>query len=141
MKIIKILLTLVIVLAAVGYGIFYFGSKLAADEVMGQVEAELESTGQLDAIKQEVKNDPELQSFIAEGSTIDDRNLPFKTKDQAVRVLIKKFSVSELAELQGKMKSGMTSDEKQALLAKYESRLSEDELLALKVLAYKEFGN
>lgn len=141
MKIIKILLTTIVVLAAVGYGIFYFGSKLAADEVMGQVEAELESNGQLDAIRQEVKNDPELQAFIAEGSTIDDRDLPFKTKDQAVRVLIKKFSVSELAELQSKMKSGMSSDEKQALLAKYESRLSEDELLALKVLAYKEFGN
>ncbi|WP_153721959.1 hypothetical protein [Sporosarcina cascadiensis] len=141
MKIIKILLTTIVILAAVGYGIFYFGSKLAADEVMGQVEAELESNGQLDAIRQEVKNDPELQAFIAEGSTIDDRDLPFKTKDQAVRVLIKKFSVSELAELQSKMKSGMSSDEKQALLAKYESRLSEDELLALKVLAYKEFGN
>ncbi len=141
LKIIKILLTTIVILAAVGYGIFYFGSKLAADEVMGQVEAELESNGQLDAIRQEVKNDPELQAFIAEGSTIDDRDLPFKTKDQAVRVLIKKFSVSELAELQSKMKSGMSSDEKQALLAKYESRLSEDELLALKVLAYKEFGN
>ncbi|GKV65974.1 MULTISPECIES: hypothetical protein [unclassified Sporosarcina] len=141
MKIIKILLTTIVVLAAVGYGIFYFGSKLAADEVMGQVEAELESNGQLDAIRQEVKNDPELQTFIAEGSTIDDRDLPFTTKDQAVRVLIKKFSVSELAELQSKMKSGMSAGEKQALLAKYESRLSEDELLALKVLAYKEFGN
>ncbi|MGE7544764.1 hypothetical protein [Sporosarcina newyorkensis] len=141
MKAIKILTTTVVLIAAIGYGVYYFGSKLVADEVMDQVEAELESNGQLEAIKQEVRNDPELQAFIAEGKNIDDRNLPFKTKDQAVRVLVKKFSVSELAELQSKMKSGLSAEEKQELLSRYEDRLSEDELLALKVLAYKELAN
>ncbi|WP_153730430.1 hypothetical protein [Sporosarcina obsidiansis] len=141
MKVLKLLITTVIIIVAIGFGVYYFGSKLVADEVMDQVAVELEGNGQLEAIKQEVQNDPELQAFIAEGKSIDDRNLPFQTKDQAVRVLVKKFSVSEIADVQSKMKNGLSANEKQELFDRFENRLTEEELLALKVLAYKELAN
>lgn len=141
MKIIKIFFVTAMLLAAVVFGVYYIGSKFIADEVVEQVTAELDSNGQLDAVKQELQNDPQFQAFAAEGKAAKDRDLPFRTKDQAVRVLIKKFSVSELAEVQSKMKEGMSAADQQELIERFGSRLSEDELLALKVLAYEEMMN
>ena len=79
-----------------------------------------------------------MQAFIAEGKNVDRSTLPFQTKEEAVRVLVKKFSVSELQELQSKAQNGMTAEDKQRLFNQIESKLTDEELLALKVLAYKE---
>lgn len=105
---------------------------------MDQVAVELTDSGQLESIKQEIENDPQLQAFIEEGKNVDSSTLPFQTKEQAVRVLVKKFNVSELKELQTKAQSGLTAEEKQQLFNDIESKLTDEELLALKVLAYKE---
>lgn len=107
---------------------------------MEQVAVELNDSGQLESIKQEVNNDPQLKAFIEEGKNVDSSTLPFQTKEQAVRVLVKKFNVSELQELQSKAQSGLTAAEKQQLLNDIEGKLTPEEILALKVLAYKELS-
>ena len=134
------LFSTVVVLAIVGFLAYYFGTKLIADQVMEQVAVELNDSGQLETVKQEIQNDPQLLAFIEEGKNVDSSTLPFQTKEQAVRVLVKKFSVSELQELQSKAKSGLTVEEKQQLFNELESKLTVEEMLALKVLAYKELA-
>ncbi|HJF31983.1 MAG TPA: hypothetical protein K8V56_09430 [Sporosarcina psychrophila] len=138
MKFLKVLISIVIVIGVIGFSVYYFGTKIIADQVMDQVAVELTDSGQLESIKQEIENDPQLQAFIEEGKNVDSSTLPFQTKEQAVRVLVKKFNVSELKELQTKAQSGLTAEEKQHLFNDIESKLTDEELLALKVLAYKE---
>lgn len=138
MKFLKRLMTTVVIVVVLGFCVYYVGTKLIADQLMTQVAAELDTSGQLEIIKEEVGNDPQLQAFIAEGKGVDSGKLPFQTKEEATRVLLKKFDVGEIAELQSKVRSGLTVEEKQRLFSKIESRLTEDELMALKVLAYKE---
>lgn len=140
MKFLKILFSTVVVIGIAGFLLYFFGTKLIADQVMDQVAVELNNSGQLESIKQEIQNDPQLLEFIEEGKNVDSSTLPFQTKEQAVRVLVKKFNVSELQELQSKAKSGLTAEEKQQLFNEIESKLTDEEMLALKVLAYKELA-
>lgn len=136
----KVLLGIVVVIAVLGFSAYYFGPKIIADQVMEQVAVELNDSGQLESIKQEINKRPQLQAFIEEGKNVDSSTLPFQTKEQAVRVLVKKFNVSELQELQSKVQSGLTAAEKQQLLNDIEGKLTDEEMLALKVLAYKELS-
>ncbi|MCM3710661.1 hypothetical protein [Sporosarcina luteola] len=138
MRAIKVLLGVAVVIVAIGFGVYHFGTKFIADEVMGQVAAELESSGQMEAIRQEVQKDPELRAFIEEGKNVDSSKLPFQTKEEATRILLKKFDLGEINDIQIQARQGMTASEQQALLNKIESRLTDEEMLALKALAYKE---
>ncbi|HEX5564851.1 MAG TPA: hypothetical protein VFX34_07815 [Sporosarcina sp.] len=138
MRAIKILLSIAVVIVVIGFGVYHFGTKFIADEVMGQVAAELESSGQMEAIREEVQKDPELRAFIEEGKNVDTSKLPFQTKEEATRVLLKKFDLSEINDIQIQARQGMTASEQQALFNKIESRLTDEEMLALKALAYKE---
>ncbi|MDW0116567.1 hypothetical protein QTL97_06445 [Sporosarcina thermotolerans] len=138
MKAFKFLIGTVAVLALIAFGVYHFGTKFIADEVMGQVAAELETSGQLDNLKKEIQNNPELRTFIEEGKNADSSKLPFKTKEEATRVLLKKFDLAEINDIQVKVRQGMSASEQQELLTKIQSKLTEEEMLALKALAYKE---
>ncbi|MFJ7972522.1 hypothetical protein [Psychrobacillus sp. NPDC096389] len=140
MKFLKILFSIVFIVGIIGFAAYYFVPKIIADQVMEKVTVELEDRGQLDNIKEEIQKDPQLQAFIEEGKNVDSSQLPFQTKEEATRVLLKKFKISELQEIQAKAKNGMTEEEKQALLNQIEGKLTEEEMLALKALAYKELS-
>lgn len=140
MKFIKVLFGIVIFLGIIVVAAYYFGPKLVADQVMEKVSVELQDSGQLETIKEQIENDPELQEFIAEGKDVDSSKLPFQTKEEATRALITKFGIGEIREIQSKAQNGMTAEEKQEIFDKLESNLTEEEMLALKVLAYKELS-
>ncbi|WP_246111014.1 hypothetical protein [Sporosarcina luteola] len=135
---IKFFIGTVVVLALLAFGVYHFGTKYIADEVMGQVAAELDASGELENIKKEVEDDPDLRAFVEEGKNVDSSKLPFQTKEEATRVLLKKFDLSEINDLQIQARQGMTAAEQQALFDKIQSRLTDEEMLALKALAYKE---
>ena len=138
MKFLKVFLSTLIFIAVAGIAIYFIGTKLIADQVIDQVAMELNDSGQLESIKQEIKKDPQLQAIIEEGKDVDSSTLPFHTKEEAVRVLMKKFSINEIKEFQSKAQSNLTADEKQQLFKEIESKLTDEELLALKVLVYRE---
>ena len=125
MKLLKTLFLIVLIIGGAGYGIYYIGTNIASDKVMNIVTAELENSGQLNEIKQMVTNDPELMRFIEEGANVEERNLPFTTKEQATRVLIKKIGFSELQAIQSNAQKGMTNEEIQELLKDIEGKLTE----------------
>lgn len=138
MKFIKRFFSTIIIIAIIGFSIYHFGTKFIADKVMDRVSTELNNSGQLENIKKTIENDPELRAFLEEGKNADLSKLPFQTKEQAIKALVKKFDVSELQELQSKAQGGLTAAEKQNLLTDIENKLTADEVLALKMLAYKE---
>ena len=140
MKFIKFILTTLIILGGIGYGIYYFGSNLVANKVMDAVVVELEDSGQLDQIRQIVNNDPEIQRFIQDGANVDESKLPFKTKEEATRVIIQKIGMNELQDIQANYQNGMSTDEILEALSVIEGKLTSEEILALKVLAYKELN-
>lgn len=136
MRLIKVLLGIVGFVVLLGIAGLYFGTQFVSDKVMEEVSAQLENSGELDKLKEQVKNDPQLQEFIAEGANVNSESLPFQTKEEAVRELATKFNVSELKEIQSDLQSG----NKQEILNKLEGKLTEEEVLALKMLAYKELN-
>ena len=140
MKFLKFLLTTVVIVGCIGYGIYYFGTNIASEHVMDAVSAELESSGQLEEIKQFINNDPELKQFVEEGANVDVSKLPFTTKEQATRVLIKKIGIGELQNIQAKVQQGMSNNEMQMLLKEIEGKLTDEEIVALKVIAFKELN-
>lgn len=136
MRLIKVLLGIIGFVVLLGIAGLYFGTQFVSDKVMEEVSAQLENSGELDKLKEQVKNDPQLQEFIAEGANVNSESLPFQTKEEAVRELATKFNVSELKEIQSDLQSG----NKQEILNKLEGKLTEEEVLALKMLAYKELN-
>lgn len=138
MKFIKFLITTVIIIGGLGYGLYFFGTNFASEKVMDVLSEELENSGQLNEIKEMVNNDPELKRMIEDGANVDQSNLPFQTKEQAMRTIVKKVGISELQTIQSNFENGMSNEEQMALLKELEGKLTEDEILALKVIAYKE---
>lgn len=136
MKIIKILLGFVVLLGGLGFAAYYFGTNLASDALIEEVSQELESSGEMEQIKTVIESDPELKTFIEEGETADTNELPFTTKEEATRVLVKKVGFAELNEIREQVQNGTAS--KEEILNDIQSKLTEEEIMALKVIAYKE---
>ncbi len=127
-------------LGIAGFAVYYVGTNMASEKLMDVVTTELENSGEIDNIKEVIEGDPELKSFIEEASTADAKELPFTTKEEATRVLVNKVGLSSLNEIRVKVQDGSAS--KEEILQEVESKLSEEEILALKVIAYKElYGN
>jgi ribosomal protein S28E/S33 len=123
-------------LAGLGYAAFYFGTNIASEKIMNDVSTELQNSGEIEQLKSTIENDPELRAFIEEAETADTSKLPFTTKEEATRVLIKKVGISELNDIRVQVQEGNAS--KEEIMENIQGKLSEEEVLALKVLAYKE---
>ncbi|MFS0862251.1 hypothetical protein [Fredinandcohnia sp. 179-A 10B2 NHS] len=136
MKLVKILLVFVIVLGGIGFGVYYFGTNLASEKLMDTIASELENNGEMEQIKTVIESDPALVALLEDAKHADTSTLPFTTKEEATRVLVKKVGITELNEIRTKAQDGSMTQEE--LLAEVETKLSEEEILALKVLAYKE---
>ncbi|WP_253724444.1 hypothetical protein [Sporosarcina sp. HYO08] len=83
-----------------------------------------------------IENDPELKSILEEAKTADSSKLPFTTKEEATKVLIQKVGITELNDIRVQLQDGSIS--KEAVLQENQGKLTEEEILALKVIAYKE---
>jgi len=139
MRFIKYFLIIVIVLACLGVGVYYFGTSIASEKVMDAVSAELAESGEMENIRQTIESDPELKQFIEDAESVDENELPFTTKEEAVRAAIQKVGISGLQDIQSKVQQGeMTQSE---LIQEAEKYFTEEEIEALKLIAYKELYN
>lgn len=136
MRFLKYIIVLLIIVVAGAVAIYYVGTNMASEKVVEDTAAELESTGKMEDIKAYIENDPELKGYIEEAKSADESQLPFQTKGEATRVLIQKVGIGELQSLQQGVQSGTISQ--QEAISKLEGELTEEEMLALKVIAYKE---
>lgn len=132
----KKLLIAILILGAVGYGVYYFGTNVASEKLVDSYTTELEDSGQINEVKEYIERDPELAEMVKEAESADESTLPFTTKGEATRVLIKKVGVTELQELQSQVQNRTAS--KEEVLQVLDEKLTDEEMLALQVIAYKE---
>jgi hypothetical protein len=135
-KFLKVLLVFSLVLAVLGYSIYYVGTNIASEKISEQASTELKNTGQMDKIKSYVENNPELAGYMEEAKAADEKSLPFTTTGEATRVLIQKVGLSELNTIKNGVENGTMAPSE--VVETLEAKLDEEELLALKVIAYKE---
>ena len=132
-KLIKVLAVIVVLLLAVGYGVYYFGTDLASDKIV----EELENSGQLVSKQSSMqKITRELKQFLSEAENVDPEQLPFTTKEEATQVVIEKIGVSELITFQTKAQEGSLT--KEEVLQALQENFTEEEVLALKAVIYNE---
>ncbi|WP_102028202.1 hypothetical protein [Salirhabdus sp. Marseille-P4669] len=141
MKWIRRLLIFVILIGAIGYGVYHFGTKIAAEKIMDYYVEELASSPVMNDVKEKINSNPQIQEFLNEGANIDESVLPFTTKEEAAKELVSKFGASEIVDIVTDVSDGVSEQEQLELLQKVEGKLSEEELLALQVIAYKELNN
>ncbi len=135
-KFLLFIVVLVVFVGVAGYAIYYYGTNMASQKLMDAVSTELEKNGQTEEVKQFIENDPQLKKFIEEAKSVDESSLPFTTKEAATRVLVKKVGITKLLDIKVQAQDGTLS--KEEVLTDLQGKLSEEELLALKVIAYKE---
>jgi len=136
MRFIKFLLIILIFLGVIGYGVYHYGTKFASDKISETISTELKNSGQKDEIKTTIEQDPQLKTYMEEAKTADSSILPFTTKEEATKVLIQKVGISELNNIRVKVQNGSMT--KEQVIQEMEGKLTEDEIMALKVIVYKE---
>ena len=132
----KKFIVVILILGLAGYGLYYFGTNVASEKVVDSVSTKLEDSGQMDEVKSFIENDPELVEMMKEAESADESQLPFTTKGEATRVLVKKVGVTKLQDMQAKVQNGTAS--KEEVMQVLNENLTEEEMLALQVIAYKE---
>jgi len=135
----KKLFVAILVLGAIGYGVYYFGTNVASEKLVDSASTELEDSGQINDVKAYIESDPELTEMLKEAESADESTLPFTSKGEATRVLIKKVGVTKLRDLQSDVQNGTAS--KEEVLQVLSEKLTKEEMLALQVIAYKEIYN
>jgi hypothetical protein len=139
-KYIKWIVVSFLLLFGVGYIAYQIATTFVADKVVEQVYVKLQDNGEVNNLIDEVKDNPELEKLLTEAELGDESTLPFTTKEEATKVLLKKFKVEELIEIQSMVNDGISIDDEEKLLNTFENKLTEEELLALKVIAIKELN-
>ena len=136
-KFLKFTLIILVLLGASGYAVWHFGTNVAAEKIVEKVESSLDDET-LQVVKSYIENDSKVQEIVSEGATTNPETLPFQTKEDATRVLIKKVGVNRLLEIGEQAQNGSISQDE--ILAEMEGKLSEDEISALKYVLYKELN-
>jgi len=134
-KLFTITAIILVLLGAAGYAMWHFGTNIASEKIIEKVESTVDDEN-LAEVKSYIENDPKVQEIISEAATTNPETLPFQTKEEAIRVLIKKVGVNRLFEIQEQAQNGSISEDQ--ILAEMEGKLSEDEISALKYVLYKE---
>lgn len=128
---------ILILLGAAGYAVWHFGTNIASEKIIEQVESNLDDEN-LEEVKSYIENDSKLQEIVSEAATTNPDSLPFQTKEEATRLLIKKIGVNRLLTIQQQVENGSISMD--GLLSEMEGKLTEDEISALKYVLYKELN-
>ncbi|WP_394120515.1 hypothetical protein [Planococcus donghaensis] len=137
----RFLMTIIIFLiffSFAGIGIYVVGPDFSADRLVAEATEELRNSGQMEKIVEYVENDPQMLEYIEEAQVAEQKSetLPFQTTGDAAGTVIKKVGITDLAKMKSGVEDGsMSADE---VIQKLEEDLNEEELLALKVIVYKE---
>ncbi|AQU79694.1 MULTISPECIES: hypothetical protein [Planococcus] len=137
----RFLMTIIIFLiffSVAGIGAYVIGPDFSADRMVAEVTKEMRNNGQMEKVIEYVESDPKMLEYIEQVEVAEqqDQPLPFQTAGDAAGTVIKKVGITDLAKMKSGIEDGtMSVDE---VIQTLEQDLNEEELLALKVIAYKE---
>ncbi|NMH71490.1 hypothetical protein HF078_00215 [Bacillus sp. RO2] len=138
MKFIKGIIITALILGILGYAGYYFINKFLEDQAVEYVEKDLVENNDVAMAREYVDRSPALKSYIAEGAEANLEELPVQTREEATRMVMQKLSFQEMQQIQSKAANGMTEQEVLELVETFEEKLTEEELLALKAIVYRE---
>ena len=142
MKKIIIGLAVVLLLAVGGFYGYKYVVDYASDKVVDQVINTMIDTPMID----EWLEDPYVNRLARELANIDPAmitsreldELPFTTKEEGVKAVISKFSITELADIATSAQRGLTAQEQMEMANEVMERMSEEELEALMIVGLAE---
>ena len=124
-KFLTITAIIFVLIGAAGYAVWHFGTNIASEKIIEKVESTLDDEN-LKEVNSYIENDSKLQEIVSEAATTNPDTLPFQTKEEATRVLIKKVGVNRLLDIKEQAQYGAIN--KDELLSEIEGKLSEDEI-------------
>ena len=136
-KVLTVTSIIFVLLGFAGYATWHFGTNIASGKIMENVVSNLDDET-LQEVKSYIENDSKVQEIVSEAATTNPDTLPFQTKEEATRLLIKKVGVTRLLDIKEQAQNG--SINKDEILSEIEGTLSEDEISALKYVLYKELN-
>ncbi|MBT2570145.1 hypothetical protein [Planococcus sp. ISL-110] len=138
MRFLMTILIFLILFSFVGIGVYVVGPDFSADRLVAGATEELRNNGKMEKIVEYVENDPQMLEYIEQAQVAEQESeaLPFQTTADAAGTVIKKVGITDLAKMKSGVEDGTMSPEE--VIQKLEEDLTEEELLALKVIAYKE---
>lgn len=136
-KLLTIATIMLALLGAASYAVWHFGTNIASEKIIEEVESSLDDES-LAEVKSYIENDSALQEMVSEVAATNPDTLPFQTKEEATRVLIKKVGVTRLLDMKEQVQNGSINQDE--ILAEIEGTFSEDEISALKYVLYKELN-
>ncbi len=138
MKVIKGMFITALVLGILGFAGYYFINKYMENQAVEYVENDMVNNNDLAVAREYVDNSPTLKNYIAEGSEAYLEELPIQTREEATRMVMSKLSFQEMQQIQSKVSNGMTEQEAMEMIQTFEDKLTDEELLALKAIVYRE---
>lgn len=136
-KFLTFITIMLVLLGAAGYAVWHFGTNIASEKIIEKVESTLDDKN-LAEVNSYIENDPKLQEIVSEVASTNPDTLPFQTKEEATRVLLKKVGVNRLLDIKEQAQNGAISVDE--VLSEIEGTLSEDEISAIKYVLYKELN-
>lgn len=137
-----IVILIMAMVGVLGYAGYQYALGFVSEKVMDQVAEHMLDEEEVD----QLLNDHEVKKWIEEeqDSSLSEKTaaeLPFHTKEEALKTITGKLSVGEINEIRNKVSDGIDAQDKQEIIALLEDRLSPEELEALKIIALKELQN
>ena len=136
-KFLTIITIVLFLFGAASYAVWHFVTNIASEKIIEEVESSLDDES-LAEVKSYIESDSGLQEIVSDVATTNPDTLPFQTKEEATRLLIKKVGVNRLLDIKEQAQNGTIN--KDEILAEIEGTLSEDEIAALKYVLYKELS-
>ncbi|MDN4071934.1 hypothetical protein [Fictibacillus terranigra] len=134
----KWVLVFVLLFGTIGYFAYNAIVHYGANKLVDQVAAEIVDNKDADKLM----DDPEIENYIKDGGDLDElakqKDLPFHTKEEALKTVIKKVGMDNLKDMKDKALDGVSPEERQEIEATLNEKLSPKEMEALKLVALKE---
>lgn len=174
MRFMNVIIVFLIAFSFAGIALYAVGPNLSSDAVAQKAFEELEQSGKMEEMVQQIEADPEVSRYMEEwqsqqeipeesqGSSMDEQfeegtidesdsievdppqapkeqELAFETKEDAASVMMEKVGFRNLL----KMKNAVENDTMTAeqVMEELDDDLNEEEMLALKVMIFKEWQN
>lgn len=138
MRIVIYVFLVIITVGLLGFGAYHWFSGQVAERASVEVEERLSTSEYGDEARQLIEGNPVIKEFVQEGETIDLESAELQTTEEAIQVIIDNFNPVELVELRSQAEDGLDQAEQEEIISKLESNLTEEELQAIKAIAYEE---